>query len=321
MGDALVIGSCSGNFYVLDRHSGALRWSYDIHQDGKQTSFHGDPLIKGDTALVGTDLSCAPDGVGHVYAFNARARRLEWKQKFNGIPTPIVRSGDTIFFGSIRGDWYAADANTGAPKWQYQIPAPNPDCKLPRAPVILDGKMYIVGLDDAIHIVDTKSGKPLGTVQPPSRPTTALLPHQRQILFGTEDNRIYSFDPATRKFESVWQFEARPADRMQISGDSLLLFLSAADRKGFLASLDLKSRKLRWIKAAEREWASDWPRLWHNQVLAGNCRGHLSAFSVEDGRELWSQEFQGCIRSIGTSDDLLYVGAQQGMLYGFAPRQ
>lgn len=319
MGDALVIGSCSGNFYVLDRYSGALRWSYDIHQDGKQTSFHGDPLIMGDTALVGTDLSCVPDGVGHVYAFNARAGQLEWKQKFNGIPTPIVKSGDTIFFGSVRGDWYAADANTGVPKWQSEIRSPNPDCKLPRAAVVCGGKIYIVGLDDAIHVIDATSGKLLATVQPPSRPTTALSSYQEQILFGAEDNRIYSFEPTTRKFESVWQLETRPTDRMEISGDSLFLFSSTADGQGFVASLDLKHRKLQWITAAEREWASERPRLWHSQVLAGDCRGHLSAFSVRDGRVLWSQEFQGCIRSIGTSDDLLYIGVQQGMLYAFAP--
>ena len=321
MGDALLIGSCSGSFYALDRHSGALRWGYDIHQDGRQTSFHGDPLILGGTALVGTDFSCAPDGIGHLYAFNTRSGRVEWKQKFNGIPTPIVKAGDSLFFGSINGDWYAADANSGVPRWHYQVAAPNPDCKLPRAAVILEGNMYIIGLDDEIHVVDASSGKALDGLHAPSRPTTALLSYDNKVLFGAEDNQIYSFNPVTRKFEAWLQLEATPTDRMDISGDLLFLFLRATDRKGFLASVDLKSKKLRWIKAAEREWASDQPRLWHNQVVAGNCQGHLAAFSSDDGRELWSQEFQGCIRSIGISDDLLYIGAQQGMLYAFAPPQ
>lgn len=70
MGDSLFIGSCKGSFYAINKSSGAVRWSYDIRNDGNQQSFHGDPLVAGDLILVGTDKSCAPDGIGHVYAFD-----------------------------------------------------------------------------------------------------------------------------------------------------------------------------------------------------------------------------------------------------------
>ena len=70
----MFIGSCAGNFYAINKTTGQAQWSYDIRKDGKQVSFHGDPLVTGDLILIGTDYSCAPGGVGHVYAF---AR--EWK--------------------------------------------------------------------------------------------------------------------------------------------------------------------------------------------------------------------------------------------------
>ena len=31
-----------------------MRWSYDIRQDGKQISFHGNPLVVDDMILIGT---------------------------------------------------------------------------------------------------------------------------------------------------------------------------------------------------------------------------------------------------------------------------
>lgn len=71
-GDSVFVGSCSGVFYALNKTTGQLQWSYDITKDGKQISFHGNPLITGDLILIGTDRSCEPDGVGHVYAFDRR---------------------------------------------------------------------------------------------------------------------------------------------------------------------------------------------------------------------------------------------------------
>jgi outer membrane protein assembly factor BamB len=111
----------------------------------------------------------------------------------------------------------------------------------------------------------------------------------------------------------------KPTGTPQLAGDALYLFLQGPDQKGQLASIDLITNTVRWRQTADREWASVTPQIVHDQVLAGNCRGKVSAFSTNDGRELWSEQFQGCIRSIGTSSDLLYIGAQEGMLYAFAP--
>ena len=67
-GNSVFVGACAGVFYALDKNTGQLQWSYDIRKDGKQTSFHGNPLITDDLILIGTDRNCDPEGVGHVYA-------------------------------------------------------------------------------------------------------------------------------------------------------------------------------------------------------------------------------------------------------------
>ena len=70
----MFIGSCAGNFYAINKSTGQLRWSYDIRKDGNQQSFHGDPLVTNDLILIGTDRSCDPNGVGHVYAYELSAK-------------------------------------------------------------------------------------------------------------------------------------------------------------------------------------------------------------------------------------------------------
>lgn len=91
MGELLFIGSCAGTFYAINKTTGQVQWSYDISKDGKQQSFHGDPLVINDLILIGTDRSCDPEGVGHVYAFERGSGNVRWKYGSTSVPTDIVQ--------------------------------------------------------------------------------------------------------------------------------------------------------------------------------------------------------------------------------------
>jgi len=73
-----------------------VRWSYDIHQDGNQTSFHGNPLITDQLVLIGTDKSCASGGIGHVYAFDRATGAVRWKYRALSFP------GTSLFIKVVR---------------------------------------------------------------------------------------------------------------------------------------------------------------------------------------------------------------------------
>jgi outer membrane protein assembly factor BamB len=100
VGKLLFVGSCSGNFYALNRDTGGVRWSYNIKQDGDQTSFHGDPLVAGDLILIGTDAGRQ----GHVYAFERTTGKVRWKYRVPsgvaddvGVASDIVRRGKYVY--------------------------------------------------------------------------------------------------------------------------------------------------------------------------------------------------------------------------------
>jgi outer membrane protein assembly factor BamB len=52
-------------------------------------------------------------------------------------------------------------------------------------------------------------------------------------------------------------------------------------------------------------------------IVAGNCRGEVAAFRASDGAPQWKLDLKGCIRSIGSSGDMLFIGVQEGTVYAF----
>ena len=102
----MFIGSCAGNFYAINKTTGQLQWSYDIRKDGNQQSFHGDPLVTNDLILIGTDKSCDPNGVGHVYAFERDSGKVRWKYRSTSAPTDIIQLNSNVYFGSFQDNWF-----------------------------------------------------------------------------------------------------------------------------------------------------------------------------------------------------------------------
>lgn len=96
-GELVFIGSCAGTFYAINKTTGQVQWSYDIRKDGKQISFHGDPLVTGNLILIGTDHSCVPGGIGHVYAFETDSGKVRWKYRSTSVPTAIVQLGSNVY--------------------------------------------------------------------------------------------------------------------------------------------------------------------------------------------------------------------------------
>lgn len=317
MGDLLFIGSCAGSFHAINKSSGNLQWSYDIRKDGKQVSFHGDPLIVGDLILVGTDHNCVPDGIGHVYAFEQDSGKVRWKYRSISVPTDIVQLNSNVYFGSFQDKWSSIDLNTQRLNWSFQTGVPNPDCKWVRDPLINENRLFFVGLDGIIYSLDAGSGRVVWKRKLGAGPSTELAIRDRIIYVGTNDQRVYRLSAETGTVISELTVDAKPEGGLVLSGDSLLMFAVAPERTGYILSVDTKLAEVRWKRRSSPDWASERPHLWKDLVVAGNCRGELAAFRASDGEPQWDLSVKGCIRSIGSSENMLFAGVQEGTVYAF----
>jgi outer membrane protein assembly factor BamB len=314
----MFIGSCAGNFYAINKNTGQLRWSYDIRKDGKQQSFHGDPLVTGDLILIGTDRSCDPEGVGHVYAFERDGGQVRWKYRSTSVPTDIIQINSSVYFGSFQDNWSSLDLNTGSLNWNFSTGATNKECDPPKAPVTNGNRLFIVGQDGVIYSLDVSSGRVSWKLKLSAAPSTGLALRDETIYVGTDDDRIYRLNADTGAVISELATEAKPVGRLAFSTDSLFLFLqNSSEKVGYVISVDPKLSGVRWKQRSSPDWASERPHIWKDLVVAGNCRGGLAAFRVTDGEPQWNLTLKGCIRSIGSSGNMLFAGVQEGTIYAY----
>ena len=314
----MFVGSCAGNFYALNKATGQVQWSYDIRKDGKQQSFHGDPLVTDDLILIGTDRSCDPEGVGHVYAFERDNGTVRWKYREISVPTDIVRIGSNVYFGSFQDQWSSVGLRTGKLNWNFSTGATNPDCHMPKAPVTDGKRLFIAGLDGVVYSLDAVSGRVTWKRKLPTAASTGLALKDETVYIGTNDRRIYRLNRETGAVMSELALEAKPVGRLALADDSLFMFLeNDSERVGYIVSLDSKLAGVRWKQRSSPHWASERPHLWKEFIVAGNCRGELAAFRVTDGAPQWSLSLKGCIRSIGSSGNMLFAGVQEGTIYAY----
>ena len=319
VGDLLFIGSCAGKFYALNTATGLVQWNYDIGQDSKQRSFHGDPLVAGELILIGTDYNCEPDGIGHVYAFERGTGKVRWKYRSTSVPTDIVQLGSNVYFGSFQDNWSSIDLQTGSLNWNFSPGTPNPGCDLPRSPVMYKDRVFIAGLDGVIYSLEASSGRVRWKRKLPSAPSTSLAFRDKSIYVGATDNKIYRLNAENGNVVAQTATEAKPVGRLAFTTDSLLMFLEdRSEKSGFIVSLDPKLGAVKWKQKSSPDWASERPHLWKGYIVAGNCRGEVAAFRASDGEPQWKLDVKGCIRSIGSSGDMLFIGVQEGTVYAFS---
>lgn len=318
VGDVMFIGSCAGTFYAINKDTGKVQWSYDIQKDGKQQSFHGDPLVVNDLILIGTDRSCDPEGVGHLYAFERDSGKVRWKYPSTSVPTDIVQINSSVYFGSFQDNWSSIGLRTGGLNWSFSTGASNENCDLPKSPVTDGNRLFIAGLDGVIYSLDASSGRVSWKRKLPATPSTSLALKDKTIYVGTNDQRIYRLNTETGALISELAVEAKPVGRLAFANDSLFVFLeNASERVGYIISVDSKLAGVRWKQRSSPAWASERPHLWKEFVVAGNCRGDMAAFRAMDGAPQWNLSLKGCIRSIGSSENMLFAGVQEGTIYAY----
>lgn len=317
----MFVGSCSGTFYALDRDSGGERWSYDIRRDGKQTSFHGNVLIDKGAVLFGTDQSCAPDGIGHVYAADQATGSIVWKHRWPvGVSANLLPVGSSVCFGTTAAEWGCLDRKSGALRWKATPVTPDIPCELPTWAETDGKRMFVIGPDGTVIALRASDGRMLWKRRLGARATTAPIVAKGVLYAGAADNRLYSLDAATGRVLRSVPLRGRPRGRLTLAREGLFALLeNDTAPRGLLVALDRTGKRVRWYREHPRTFGSEQPAIWRDRLVVGDCAGLMSAFSIADGTPDWDLKVTGCIRSITSSNDLLFIGTQEGVVSAVRP--
>jgi outer membrane protein assembly factor BamB len=314
VGKAVILGSCAGSLYALDRTTGTLIWRYDTSADGSPAQFHGEPLLIGDRLVIPSD----SEPKGHIYSFDSASGDLLWKIAFNhGVAaTPLFIDGRVVAV-SAEGQVVALDPKNGTVSWQA-VPA-GVLKPLPNAPSPAYAAKHILVADNTTELfsLDGATGATAWHKTLPARPNTALVIVGNALVVGTEDGYLnwIATDSGEIKKRIRLQ-EGRPYGTPILA--SPLLFVLAAGAKGNLVALDAESGAVRWKQETPEEWTTYRPLVTGTTVIVGSTERNLCAFDRTTGAFRWCRSVGQTPRGLGISQDgILYVGSLSGVVQAF----
>lgn len=314
VGDLVYIGSCSGTFFALDRRTGRPRWSHDVRPEGRNTSFHGDPVVIDSMIVTSTDGGAADSAAGEVYAFGLATGRVLWKHTTtDGIVSDVCRAGDRLLVITRGDSLLCLEAAGGRRVWSFHGVEPLYPMAY-RSPAVAGERVFFGGSNGTVHAINLGTGRELWKQDVRGRISTGILALGDALYLGVGEGDVYRLRQDTGAVEARLSLGASTEGPPTPAGDSLILL--AGDRS--LTCVDRSLAAVRWRRDLPGRLSSSRPYLRRDELLAGTVEGELMAFRVSDGLPRWSHTLSGVIRGIGTSDRVLYVGTQGGMVYAYA---
>ncbi len=195
-GDDVLIPYSSGELFALSIADGKELWSEAILQN-KHTEagavfigIGGDPVLDGPVVFVvgSNGITMAIDTV--------RGQRV-WQQEAGSINTPWL-AGDELFVLTTDNVLVDFVKYTGKIRWataldSYENVKDKQDPISWRGPVLVDGKLLVVGSNGKMAVVSAASGKILETKDIPDNIMTAPVVAGGRLYLVSQDATLYSF--------------------------------------------------------------------------------------------------------------------------------
>ncbi len=272
-----------------------LAWKYPAEAKAS-LQFYAAPSVQEDRVIIG-DYGAAggvfsPGVIVSVYALedtdNGGAASELWinNAKFDDkIVASPLQVGDTVYVGTADNFIYALDATTGEAKWSFET-----GHSIWGQPAYRDGMLFVSSMDRSIRALDAESGKEMWQASFAGAIASGPVLNENLVYVSDFDSQIHALDILTG--EEQW---AAPANNWvwgaPAYADGVVYY---ADVEGNVFAVDALTGAAKWRQQMPGSAQT-------SPVVAGDIvyvasegessevpLGALRAFSVEDGRELWT---------------------------------
>ena len=223
------------------------------------------------------------------------------------VNSPVVCSGDQLFYTSRGGALYALHWPSGARAWEDE--AAGAAGLLPYA----DGLFVAAerGLEWRTLAGETLWRYDLSGDSPATAPTL----HQAQVCVVTRSGWLHSVDAATGT--GKFKLELGPVAAQPAAKGGILLL---PERGGDLHAFSLENLEVLWSYDMEGQlWAS--PLLWGPYVYAVSWAGVMRCLSLQTGHDVWHHEVGAKVTAAPIlAGDVLYVATEEGEIIALDAR-
>lgn len=275
-----------------------------------QYFFHGDPLVTGDTVVVGAD---SADG-GSIHAFDRPTGKELWRHAAGrGVAGPIGGGDGRAYAAPMDGGVLSFDARSGAVRWSIDLKVPGLE-----GPAVSGDRVFVGSVDGALHALHARTGRDEWRTNLAAPVSTTVTAATGGLYVGTSDGSLHRVEArsgtvvGSRKLDPVLTPKGVPVR----TADSVLILLidKSADHRALVA-LDPALERVRWRVATDTLWRTSRIFVWGDVVVLGTPSGEVAAYCEKTGKVAWSRTVKGRVRAIGGAGDTLLVGTSDGDLY------
>ncbi len=201
MGETIVVGSCNGFIYGVDKGTGKARWKYEARADGGSPEFHAAPLVLNDLVIIGSD-DRRPEGIGYVYAIEAANGAVRWKTRIGrGSMTDVAPLAGRLYTVTLDNELVALDVATGKLEWSFRgaEPAESEFANVLATPAVSTELVYFGGADGVLYALAPDSGALAWKTEIGSRIVTPLVLVSDSLYLATLDRRVLRAESAHGK--------------------------------------------------------------------------------------------------------------------------
>jgi outer membrane protein assembly factor BamB len=217
----------------------------------------------------------------------------ETLQSFN----PPVVMGNTIYFGSDDGNFYALDVESGYMRWVFKSGA-----EINSIPYVDNRQVYFGSKDGKVYALSRQNGSEIWNFQTESQVNSQVERYKDHVIFSGDADAIYFLSPSGEE-----QF------RLENPGWIHFTFLMADDVMYFatgpqvymVGPYDINKREFLWFVPYD-EIASSWysfPAIRNDLIYfaaadAGyNMYMSFYAFNRRTGKQVWEQRREGVFQN------------------------
>ena len=294
-GDSVFVGCNDEHLYALDLATGKEKWRF------KAGPIKAPPSVRGDAVYVGDQ-----EGVFHCVDRASGKKRWTFDAGGAEIVSGANFTNDSVIFGSYDETLYCLTLD-GKPRWKFKIAGP------------VNGSPAVAGDDSILHILDTATGKELGSVELGGQAGATAAVFGDHLYVGTMSNQMLGIN--WKKGEIEWSFEA-PARRQAFYASAAvtdkLVVVGSRDKRVW--ALDRKTGKEVWSFLTEGRVDAS-PVVSGTRVLAPSLDGHFYILDLTTGKELNRLKLgSGIAASPAVAGHRLVIGTNDGVVYCLGSR-
>ena len=234
---------------------------------------------------------------------------IRWKiklqvdnERIRALNPPVV-IGNTIYFGSEDGNFYALDADSGYMRWVYRSGA-----EINSIPYVDNNQVYFGSKDGRLYALSRETGRELWSFQTNSQINSQVERYKDHVVFVGDADAVYFLSPEGKEDFRInnpgwYNFTFLMADDV--------MYFATGPRVSQVGPFDINKREFLWF-VPYNEIAATWysfPAIRKDLLFFGTADAYYGdmelgyyAFDRHTGRMVWSRLYEGVFPDWGWDD-------------------